>query len=330
MIFFIISPLNIPYALFSVIIHASYWDNILKILYGEARPYWVFRDLEPSCNGGFGNPSGHSMSSSAVYLSLWHIFSNYEYFEKSYLKKFLLFIYFSLIIFLVIFSRLVLAAHTINQVLFGYLLGISVYLFHFYVFQIDKLSSRDFFELFRSKRKRVFFIIFYSSLFLISLIFYFAIQNTQVIEDNNDYIKKNCERIEDYRKFNEDGLFNSLAIFGMIGAHIGLSLFTYYLEQKNLFDKYEEIYNFNKTNCKNKVIILFGLLLSGIPIIFFFVLPGRMDLILVYIFKIIVPYLLGTIGIFGLGLWFVINQRYCNEKIYENTSRDELNLRISI
>jgi membrane-associated phospholipid phosphatase len=323
-IFFIIFPLNIPFALFSVIIHASYWDNILKILYGEARPYWVFRDLVPSCNGGFGNPSGHSMSSSAVYLSIWHILSNLEFFENSYLWKILMFIMFNFIILLVIFSRLVLAAHTINQVLFGCLLGISVYLFHFYVFQMDKLKSRDFFELFRSKRNRALFIILYSALFLISIIFYFGISNSKVIEDNSDYIKKNCERIDDYRKFNEDGLFNSLAIFGMIGAHIGLTLFTLYLEREKLFDRYEEIYNLNRTNSKNKAIIILALLVCGSPIIFFFILPGRMNLILVYIFKIIVPYLLGTIGLFGLSLWFIINQRCCNENIYVNIERGEL------
>ena len=177
-IFFVFLPLNIPFTLFSVIIHASYWDNILKILYGEARPYWVFRDLTPSCNGGFGNPSGHSMSSSAVYLSIWHIATNNEYFENRYFQKILLLIGFSLLIVLIIFSRLVLAAHSINQVLFGGLLGISVYLFHFYVFQMHKLKSREFIEIFRSKKKRVHFSIFYINLFSISLLLYFTVKNT--------------------------------------------------------------------------------------------------------------------------------------------------------
>jgi len=329
-LFFIFLPLNIPFTLFSVIIHASYWDNILKVIYGEARPYWVFRDLTPSCNGGFGNPSGHSMSSSAVYFSIWHILTNFQFFQKRLYMKILLLILFTMMVILVIFSRLVLAAHSINQVLFGGLLGITVYLYHFYAFQMDKLKSREFFEIFRSKRIRAIISIFYSSLFLISIILYFAVSNSKVIADNSDYINKNCERIEDYRKFNEDGLFNSLAIFGMIGAHIGLTLFTQFLERKNLFVRYEEIYNFNQTNYKNKGIILFALVLSGSPIALFFILPGNMELILVYIFKIIIPYLLGTIGLFGLSLWFIISYKYCNEDIHVDPKDDQLTRRLSI
>ena len=329
-IFYIFMPLNIPFTLFSVIIHASYWDNILKILYGEARPYWVFRELTPSCNGGFGNPSGHSMSSSAVYLSIWHILTKTEYLENKSFTKIILLIAFCLMIAFVLFSRLVLAAHSINQVLFGGLLGVTIYLFHFYVFQLHKLKSREFFELFRSKRKRCLWAVFYLTLFSISIIVYFAVPNSKVIEANEDYINKNCERIQDYRKFNEDGLFNSLSIFGMIGAHIGLTFFTHFLETKNLFVKHEEIYNFNNTDYKKKGLILLILLVCGSPIILYFILPGRMALIFVYIFKIVVPYLLGAIGLFGASLWFIVEKKQCNEDIHGDSKNDYLNPRLSL
>ena len=327
---YLLLPLNIPFSLFSVIIHASYWDNILKILYGEARPYWVFRELIPSCNGGFGNPSGHSMSSSAVYLSIWHILTSIEYFKNKILQQIILLVLFSFFILLILFSRLVLAAHSLNQVLFGGLLGISIYLFHYYVFEMEKMKSTEFFELFRSKTKKISFGIFYFVLFLISIVFYFSIKNTKIIEQNIDYINMNCKRIEDYRKFNEDGLFNSLSIFGLIGAHLGLVYFTHYLEKRNILFRYEEIYQFNQTNMKNKLFILLILLGCAFPIIIFFVLSGTMELILVYIFKIIIPYLFGGFGLFGFGLYLIIQYKFCNGIIFEDQNNDLLDSRLSI
>ena len=70
-----------------------------------------------------------------------------------------------------------------------------------------------------------------------------------------------------------------------MGSHIGLVFFTQFLEKKNLFVRYEEIYNFNQTSYKNKIFILIILLICGLSIILFFILPGRMVLILLYIFE---------------------------------------------
>lgn len=327
---FIFLPLNFPFTLLSVIIHATYWDNLLKMLYGEARPYWVFRDLSPSCNCGFGNPSGHSMSSSAVYLSIWHIVTNNKYFEERYFIKMMLLSIFIFLILLIIFSRLVLAAHSINQVLFGGLLGVSIYLFHFYVFKMDKLKSKDFFEFFTSKKKIRIFAVFYLLLLLISFFVYFFVGNKTVIEENIDYISKNCGEIQEYRKFNEDGIFHCLSIFALMGSHIGIGLFTNFIERKRLFIRYEEIYNFNKTGIKKKIFILLILLISGSPILLFFIIPGDSTLILILIFKVTIPYILGCIGIFGVSLMFCIKYKICNEDIYDQSNNQYLNPRLSI
>lgn len=322
-IFYMFYPLNISFTLFSVIIHATYWDNIFKILYGEPRPYWVFQELIPSCNVGFGNPSGHSMSSSAVYLSIWHILiTKIEFFEKRTLLKILLLIFFLMVIIMIIFSRLVLGAHSINQVLYGGLLGIAVYLAHFYVLEMHKLKAREFFEIFRSKRMKGIFAIFYSSLVFISILIYYCVPNTEVIEEYKEYVNKNCGKIEDFKKFNDDGLFNSLGIFALIGCHFGLVFFCNFMEKNNLFDKYEEIYIWNQTSWKNKGNILMGFLLFGSPILLFIIIPGRINLFFVYLFKIILPYFIGCFGMFGVNLWFCVSNKYCNENIVKEEVKD--------
>jgi len=322
-IFYLIYPLNIYFTLFSVIIHATYWDNILKILYGEERPYWVFQELIPSCSVGFGNPSGHSMSSSAVYLAIWHILiAKNEFIKKRIWFKILLLICFLVIILMVIFSRLVLGAHSINQVLYGGLLGIAVYLAHFYVLQMHEMKAREFFEIFRSKRKKGIFAIFYSCLILMSILIYYFVPNQKVIDDNKEYVNKNCGKIEDFKKFNDDGLFNSFGIFALIGCHTGLVFFCHFLEKNNLFDKYEEIYVWNNTNWKNRWNILLFFILFGSPISLFYIISGRINMFSVYVFKIIIPYYIGCFGMFGVNLWYCVSNKYCNENIHKEGVKD--------
>ena len=77
-IFFFFS-LNKSYTFISVLVMSLYFDNLLKIIYNNPRPFWLKKDLFTSCETGFGNPSGHAFSSSAVYLSFWHMVTDFWY-----------------------------------------------------------------------------------------------------------------------------------------------------------------------------------------------------------------------------------------------------------
>ena len=70
---FFLFPLNKSYTFLSVVVLASYFDNVLKIIYGSPRPFWKDKEIFRVCDGGYGNPSGHSFSSFSVYLSFWNI-----------------------------------------------------------------------------------------------------------------------------------------------------------------------------------------------------------------------------------------------------------------
>ena len=67
---FVFLPLNYSYVIISAIIYSSFFTNFMKTIYQSPRPIWKSDLLRNSCNNGFGKPSGHSFTSSLLYLSM--------------------------------------------------------------------------------------------------------------------------------------------------------------------------------------------------------------------------------------------------------------------
>ncbi len=92
---YIFYPINKGFLILSLIIHASYWDNLMKIIYGDPRPFWEDSRIEPSCNGGFGNPSGHSFSSTTVFLGIPLALTDHDWFkQRNIIYKILIYVFF--------------------------------------------------------------------------------------------------------------------------------------------------------------------------------------------------------------------------------------------
>ena len=109
-----------------------YLDNELKSIYAEKRPYWVTDDINSThCMLGFGNPSGHMLNTTYFWLTLYlHCYhevgvkaARMSVFCTAYIIKMAATcIGISLIIFMA-FSRVYLGVHSINEVIFGTILG---------------------------------------------------------------------------------------------------------------------------------------------------------------------------------------------------------------
>lgn len=107
--------------------------SILKSVNHEARPFHVY-EIQPSkCSFEFGNPSGHSLWCSTVYLCFWDMFCQqykWRYGSRKHTSSFILTI---TIILLTSFSRIWHAVHTLNQLFSGFIWGFGLYYLFCYI-----------------------------------------------------------------------------------------------------------------------------------------------------------------------------------------------------
>ena len=291
----ILFPLNISYTFASVIVLSSYYDNILKLSYGSPRPFWINPSIKRSCDGGFGNPSGHSFSSFAIYLSLWD------------------FILFS---FCIAISRIFLSVHSINQIIYGSILGFGMYFYFFHIIELQKFTGKKFTKYiigsFENKIHSIKFCIYFIILFALFLL------RKNKWEEFDEIIKKECSHLPLYRKFNNDGFFIGLVLFLLIGAHYGL----YYLfitsqiyrpfkeEQINKWSLFE--------NWKNLILKILIFIPHSIPMIIYILIPNNTPLYILFPFKVIIPYTLSGFCFFGVYIIMCIKLKVAYQNIYIN------------
>ena len=315
-IILILFPLNISYTFCSIIILSSYYDNILKILYGSPRPFWIYPSIKKTCDGGYGNPSGHSFSSFSVYLSLWNIITDLSYFNmRSYLKIFLLFV-FILFSFLICLSRIFLSIHSFNQILFGIILGIGIYFYYFHIFELHKFSGKEFFQYINGTYENIIHTLKFIIYIIILLFLYLFKENNW--KEYYNIINKECSHLYEYRKFNNDGFFIGSVLFLLIGAHYGLYfLFTksqiqrpFKEEQINKWSQYQ-----NKKNLILKILLFFP---HSIPMIIYLLIPNNSPLYILFPIKVIIPYIITGFCFFGIYINNCIKLKLANQNIYYN------------
>lgn len=291
-IVFFFFPLNKSYTFFSVLVMSTYLDNLLKIIYSNPRPFWIKTVLFQSCETGYGNPSGHAFSSTAVYLSLWHCVTDFDTFKKTtkgIAARIGLLIFFLLLIITIIISRMFLGVHSIDQVIYGASLGLGTYLCYFIVF--DVFQTKDFSEYICNKISIIIHAIVFGLFFIAGLVCYLSIDKD--IEQYNALIMTLCPDTKIYKKFKDEGFYAVLIIFFIIGLHFGYLILFKYMEH-NYPNKKDVIVNWNR-NGEVKHFILRILLFIPflIVMILYAVVPAtNEDLLgLAYTFKFAFPYL---------------------------------------
>jgi len=259
-----------------------------------------------------------------------------------------------LIIFTILFSRLYLGAHSLNQVIYGASLGLAVYLFFYIILKAHKLEPYNFFLLFKRKANIIIFSVFFILIVSVILLVYFLKHNEFLIYE--DIFKTICTNIKEYKRFNYSGLYGGAVIYAIAGAYYGMVLSINLLFRKynlnpealenvevpqynNLMrniSSLDAINNWNKNNSfKNKFfIILVFILCCSLPAILFIIIKDSAPLQIIFIFRIYLPYLLIGFGIWGLTVYLSFNFKIANsqllkanENLLDNSCMEDLEYR---
>ena len=317
------------------LIFCVYIQSLLKILYGNTRPFWDNHNLfKGFCDGGFGNPSGHCLVTAFIYLALFHYLIKLKYINENKLLKILFGILFSILSILVFLSRFILGLHSLNQIIFGALIGIWSFIFIYIIFKFDNLTIISYRALFQNKK--YIFIITLSLLFLLLIPFYCAnkFNRKHLYPNLNEKLNYNCAQVKPYKRFNNEGIYGCLIIFSLIGFYYGQIIFwiifdKYYKNNLNktsndyylidellnkwnknkcfIFDKKENIYIFNRT-----------LFICVSPLALFFLIKTN-NILFILVFKLGLPLFFISLLLFSCGLyWLVLIYLGNKEKILNN------------
>lgn len=130
-VFLIFTISKNPESSFTLILGFSlflYLQAILKLLYKDPRPVFLSEKLNGDyCVCDYGKPSGHSMSSVGMLLLIYSEIG--AEFKPRKFVRFFLKVFFSSLVFMIVFSRVYLGVHSLNQIFLGFVLGIVVFYF---------------------------------------------------------------------------------------------------------------------------------------------------------------------------------------------------------
>jgi len=241
--YLMVVPILIVFCFFTLIKSTVYiigflfclqFHSMMKIWYGNKRPFWEENSLYKGlCEGGFGNPSGHSIITTFLYLSLFIYYKETKRLKKRYIILIIILLFCFFWIIMMILSRIILGMHSVNQVIYGSTLGVIVSLFIFIVFKIHRMPVYEYKKFFIEKKK-IYIILGIFCLFII-----ISFSNVFIFNQNFDTDKygkildKICESgVPEYRRFNFDGLSGSSVIFAILGIYLGQIIFWYLIENK--------------------------------------------------------------------------------------------------
>ena len=316
-IIFLFMPLNYSFLILQAIVYSSYFTNTLKMIYQADRPNWHSDYLTFSCNYGYGNPSGHSFTSISLYLSLAHLLVNY-FKIKNICKIILIFLFFILLILLIIISRVFLAAHSINQVLYGFSLGLGLYYILIYAIGYHKYSSVNFLQHIRTKKFNYIYYFLNIFLLILTILIYLITKekDTKEIEENI-FNGVRCKIPKSYKKYKNDGLFQSLSITSLIGAQFGINILFKVLKQNNYLISVA-IIEWNKSKKIKKFFLRFLIIaISSFGIILYYIIPTNLPLLFIFILKSGLPFFLGMFGVHFIGIYLCIYFKISNSEIYK-------------
>ena len=317
-------PLTKSFCFMIGVIACTYLDNIMKLWYHDPRPFWEESKLHSNCDGGFGNPSGHSFISTFTYLGVYKLLSQTKIVSKNIWVEMTLFVFCVLMIIGIVLSRVILGMHSLDQVFYGCSLGLAVYFLLFHILYMQNMKVETFTKLFTSVQN----LIIITAIFFISLLSlllsYFLIDFTAVTDKYKESLFTSCPQYFDdkqYRRFQNDGFFGGLTLFCLMGAYYG-QYFLWYKMHSQYGENRDELINkwvYNREGVYKSGINIFKvigiLIVCALPMAIYFLISST-NLAVIFIFKVSLPFFVTLFLLYGPGLYLMISLGLCNMKFF--------------
>lgn len=337
-IFFYFSLIHLVIFLIEILL-SIYFLSILKIFYGDTRPFLENSTFfQKICEGGYGNPSGHSFVSFVTYLTLLHYILNTKYVKNRNNLKYLLIFVFVFAASTVAYSRIIVGAHSINQVIFGSLLGIWMFLITTYVFKLEKMPIKVYKKYFKEKKYIAFITIIFIIFTIIAIMSNIFFNSQEKINELSKKLDNKCSHKKIFRRFNYDGLFGCLSIVELFGIYLGQIIF-WFLEDKiyksddDYYEIDEIINNWNKNiisypSMNNIIKLIFVSLMLIIPFSLYKFIGVNNSIAIIFIFKLGASFIIACFLCFGPILYMMIETFTGDKGGFNNNIYDRKNLRI--
>ena len=317
-------PLTKSFCFMIGVIACTYLDNIMKLWYHDPRPFWEESKLHSNCDGGFGNPSGHSFISTFTYLGVYKLLSQTKIVSKNIWVEMTLFVFCVLMIIGIVLSRVILGMRSLDQVFYGCSLGLAVYFLLFHILYMQNMKVETFTKLFTSVQN----LIIITAIFFISLLSlllsYLLIDFTAVTDKYKESLSTSCPQYfndKQYRIFQNDGFFGGLTLFCLMGAYYG-QYFLWYKMHSQYGENRDELINkwvYNREGVYKSGINIFkviGILIAcALPMAIYFLISST-NLAVIFIFKVSLPFFVTLFLLYGPGLYLMISLGLCNMKFF--------------
>ena len=305
-------PLNKSILFFIAFIFGDYIEDLMKLIFSDPRPFWLNSILsQGSCEASYGNPSGHSIKAFLFSLSLCYYICMLDRIKDNLKYKAIIYTIGLLGSALVAFSRIALGVHSIDQVLFGSLIGIWIFAIFAYVFKIYDMPLSYYLKFFREKKYINYFLIILLVFLILPIIIYLLIDIESDYKKYGLVLGKKCSKRRNNLYYGHKNMAGSLVILLIFGIYLGQFLFWYIIKNNNYPPEDNLIIEESINNWNNflkevyssigNIAKILGLIVIAIsPLILSKVfISGKNRLLNIFIFKKSIPYIL--VGFLGFG-----------------------------
>ena len=315
-ILFLFIPLNKVFIMFFLLILTGFIDHLSKILYRQERPLWMNDEIdvhsEHAC--GYGNPSGHALSSSCLYLSFWYMISdllNNCFRSKTklyYAIKYIIFSVCLIIVFLIMTCRLYLGVHSLNQIIYGFLIGVGLFLLFLPIFKTYHNTPSEFLN--QQYKLRFLTLGFIAAGIITYYISYFCRKNVEGVTERTNW-KKMCFDQKWSKLLIEASFMGSESIFIILGTFVGLYFVKIKID-KDYPNKEDAIFNWQESKFGLRLLRLLFLILGFAPVGILFLLS--LFNISYIVFYIVTPILFFLGGFLTFGPCFFYGYKCISKK----------------